>query len=366
VSETIQLTPRWASPPGRTIQAILDQMGRPVDDLGDLLQVDERTAAGLLGDQVTISPDLAEKLAEGLGASPGFWANRYSQYQDDLVRVEADKWASSAPTELYSSLGWVARPTSWLERIRNLLDFFDVPDFPAWQTKYGPALAGVRYRKSSAFESNEVAVTAWLRRAQLQARSISLADWNADTFADAVEAARRLTWLKQPGVFLPRLVDACAAAGVALVLVRPPRGCPVSGASYTTENGAPMIVLSGRHLSDDHLWFTFFHEAAHVLLHPRGTPFVDNLDEAELDNAQDDHEREANEWAALRILSRDLLEECRRSRLTYKFVLRLASRAGVAPGPIVGQLQHERLVMPDRLNRLKRYYKWNGPNLETA
>jgi hypothetical protein len=28
-----------------------------------------------------------------------------------------------------------------------------------------------------------------------------------------------------------------------------------------------MVILSFRYLSDDHFWFTFFHEIAHLLLH---------------------------------------------------------------------------------------------------
>ena len=38
-----------------------------------------------------------------------------------------------------------------------------------------------------------------------------------------------------------------------------------------------MIQLSARHKSDDHLWFSFFHEAAHVLLHSKKSVFVDEL-----------------------------------------------------------------------------------------
>ncbi|RBY97112.1 plasmid maintenance system antidote protein [Blastococcus sp. TF02-8] len=363
-STVTQLTPRWASPPGRTIQAILSQIGRTPDDLSELLDVDSRTAAALLNEDFALSPELAGKLSKTLGSSPQFWMTRYEQYREDLLRVQADRWARSAPADL-SRFGWVQKSDSWLSRISDLFDFFDVPDLPTWRARYAPALVSAHYRKSETFEADELAVAAWLRRAQLESRSLRLGAWDPARFETSVAEARRLTWRKDPNDFLPTLVAACAAAGVALVVVRAPKGCPASGATYTTEEGAPLIVLSGRYLSDDHLWFTFFHEAAHVLLH-HGVTFVDELDPAQADETEDDREREANEWAASMVLSPQLLQECRSVRLTHKAVLRIAYASGVAPGLVVGQLQHAGLVSPSQLNKLKRRYNWNGPSLETA
>ncbi|MFX9089566.1 ImmA/IrrE family metallo-endopeptidase, partial [Acinetobacter baumannii] len=42
-----------------------------------------------------------------------------------------------------------------------------------------------------------------------------------------------------------------------------------------------MVLLSFRHLSDDHFWFTLFHEFAHLLLHNNQT-FIDT-DDTEVD-----------------------------------------------------------------------------------
>ncbi len=35
------------------------------------------------------------------------------------------------------------------------------------------------------------------------------------------------------------------------------------------------IRLSLRHKTDDHLWFTFFHEAGHILLHGKRLTFIE-------------------------------------------------------------------------------------------
>ena len=54
-----------------------------------------------------------------------------------------------------------------------------------------------------------------------------------------------------------------------------------------------MMILSFRYLSDDHFWFTFFHEAAHLLLHGEKSTFVE--DEA---TDQTEKEKQANAFAA--------------------------------------------------------------------
>ena len=53
-----------------------------------------------------------------------------------------------------------------------------------------------------------------------------------------------------------------------------------------------LLQLSFRYLSDDHFWFTFFHEAGHLILHSKSALFLEgakNVDACEL---------EANEFAA--------------------------------------------------------------------
>lgn len=114
------------------------------------------------------------------------------------------------------------------------------------------------------------------------------------------------------------------------------------------------MVLSFRYRSDDQFWFTFFHEAAHLLLHGPDAMFLE--DECE---ATSDEEREANEFAEATLVPRDRSEELQALQPDKDSILRFARRVGVAPGLIVGQLQHRKRVPLDRLNWLKRRYDWD-------
>ena len=112
-------------------------------------------------------------------------------------------------------------------------------------------------------------------------------------------------------------------------------------------------MLSLRHKSNDHFWFSFFHEAGHLLLHGKKLLFVDVDDK--IDGADEDEaDAFAGNWlispadgARLGILPR-----------TIGGVQAFAKRIGVAPGIVVGRMQKDGLLPWTHLNGLKIRYRW--------
>jgi Zn-dependent peptidase ImmA (M78 family) len=102
-----------------------------------------------------------------------------------------------------------------------------------------------------------------------------------------------------------------------------------------------LLMLSLRHKSDDHFWFSFFHEAAHILLHGKKMLFAD-----EVNSVDTPEEHEANRFAAnLLIPARDFQRftekgDCK----SKKAILAFAKRLGIAPGIVVGRMQHEEII----------------------
>jgi Zn-dependent peptidase ImmA (M78 family) len=112
-------------------------------------------------------------------------------------------------------------------------------------------------------------------------------------------------------------------------------------------------MLSFRYLSDDHFWFTFFHEAGHLLLHSQQSIFLESDD-----MAITLMEQEANNFAAETLVPGDLRAEMLRLRMNPRDIIRFAVQTGISPGIVVGQLQHHKKIAYSRFNRLKRRYKW--------
>ena len=153
-------------------------------------------------------------------------------------------------------------------------------------------------------------------------------------------------------MFLPQLQALAGAAGVAVVFVPAPPGCRVSGATQWLSPERALIALSLRHKSNDHLWFTLFHEAGHILKHGKKATFVDGLDAV-----HEEHETEADRFAADQLIPPAAAQKLQGLRSEQE-VKAAAMALGIAPGIVVGRLQHEGWLPRTDLNGLKVSYRW--------
>jgi Zn-dependent peptidase ImmA (M78 family) len=150
------------------------------------------------------------------------------------------------------------------------------------------------------------------------------------------------------------LIEICASVGVAVVFVPELRKTGVYGATRWFGDKA-IIQLSLRYKSNDHLWFTFFHEAGHIVKHGRKEVFIEGN---ELDG---DKEEEADVFARNRLIPpanyrQFLLSWDGRSLAPIKT---FAEKIKIAPGIVVGRLQHDQLLPNSLGNKLKVFYRWS-------
>lgn len=357
--------PHWASAPGDTISEALATRGLSLTQFSGALRLDEQTAQGLLTGDTPITIGVARRMAACIGGTPAFWVSRDTQYRDDLAWQAAADWSQRLPTDEMVRLGWLPQTDDWQQEIEACLDFFDVRDTHEWREVHGTRVVAARFRRSATLPGVTEAVAAWLHKGVSEVADESTASWAPNAFAEAMPHFRALTKSRDPQHFIPRLKTMAAALGVRVAVVQAPRGCPVSGAAFSPEPGRPVIILSGRYRSDDHFWFTFFHEAGHLILHDSTVAFVDDLSVDA--TAQTPQEAEADQFAQTALIPDVLLIEARNAvRLDAREVVLLAARARVSPGVLLGQLQHAGILEFDRLNFLKRRYKWSNSSLESA
>ncbi len=148
------------------------------------------------------------------------------------------------------------------------------------------------------------------------------------------------------------MVLQCAAAGVAVVFVPEIAGAGVSGATRWLTKDKALIQLSLLYKNDAAFWFTFFHEAAHVLLHGKKEVF---LEDGQRD--ANEKEQEADRFAHEFLIPRHRTVEL--SALRSRSAIRaFADSVGISPGLVVARLQHDKLVYPSAYNDLKRKLDW--------
>lgn len=350
--------PRWASAPGETLGAVVSERQLDLGDLAPALGLSTGDTRMLLAGALPLTVAVARNLSATVGGTTEFWMTREAQYQDDLARVQADKWSQDLPVAQMVKLGWMEKPATWLDQIEACLRFFDVPDIDTWEQRYDSQVEAAHFRSSPAFDLKAGATTAWFRAGDLVAeRRPDLPPFDPFILEGLLPRLRDLTRIPQPERFVEDLVKLCGSAGLHVVVLPTPKGCSASGVARRLRDH-PLIQLSARHLTDDHLWFTFFHEVGHVLRHDLKMPFIDNLDDHEQFDAFED---EANEFASELLMGQTPISHGAFSR---RDIVRLAHANSISPGIVVGQLQHRGFLRPEQFNGLKRRYVWDGTSLE--
>ncbi len=358
--------PNWVSPPGETILDVLRERGIGVPRFKRLMHSATDNVEELLGGREAITLSTARRLSEVLGASTEFWVSRDYQYREDVARLHAagQEWLRELPLSDMIRFGWIPSPHP-MEELSASLRFFGVATIAAWRERYASLQQAVAFRTSPSFDSRPAAVAAWLRQGELEAEGQDCRAWDPERFRNSLDNLRSFTRVNDANRFIPALQEACAESGVAVVVVRSPNGCRASGATRFLAADKAILQLSFRHLTDDHFWFTFFHEAGHLLLHGTGNRFSaalrgdgDWLVENDEDQSSQE-ERDANAFAENLLLPEEHRAAFARLGLDSRAVIRFARNAGVSPGIVVGQMQHAQRIGPNQLNSLKRRFAWD-------
>jgi Zn-dependent peptidase ImmA (M78 family) len=171
-------------------------------------------------------------------------------------------------------------------------------------------------------------------------------------FQNSLDEIRKHT-VETPVVFVPKLQALCSAVGVAVVFVPALPNLGIYG-TIRWLNDKPVMQLSLYLKTNDHLWFTIFHEACHIIKHGRKELFIEGYG---LDN---ENENEANAFARDKLIPSAEMNQFLASsfRPSLSQIERFARNIGIAPGIVVGRLQHDKVLPMSIGNHLKARYEW--------
>lgn len=353
-----QYRPSSVSPPGETLADLLEEHGLSQSELAGRMGRPIKTINEVIKGKVSITRETAIQLERVLGAPADFWLTREARYQEWLARAEEFEcmkehvgWLKELPLADMVRFGWLARASSKPEQVRACLSFFGVASVGAWRDRYEIPCAAFRTSKKVA--SSAGAIAAWLRQGEVEAARIASKPYDAQRFRESLFGLRRLTRENALERVIPALRDAAAACGVAVCFVPTPAGCPASGATRWLSPTKAALQLSLRYKTNDHFWFTFFHEAGHILRHGKRMLFLESMDglDAEL-------ESEADRFASDVLIPPATAPRLAELGWSKDAVTAFAEEIGIAPGIVVGRLQKEGHLPWSHLNALKVSYVW--------
>jgi len=334
---------------------LAQRMGRPLQMLSEIIQ-----------GKKAITAKTALQLERATGVPANFWNSSQRNYEATLARLDEERglapdssWLKQFPLKAIINLHWLPQCDSPSQQLRALLNFFGVAGIKEWKTLW--TAPEVAYRTSTAFEANPMAAAAWLRQGERIAQQIRTDPYHHEAFVKALYEIRKLT-ISGADVFVPRATHLCRAAGVALVFVPELPATRAYGATRWLTPTKAILQLSLRGKTDDFLWFTFFHEAAHILNHGKRDAFIEAPDGTNGQEARR-KEEDANTFASDFLIPKNAFAQFRQQRpFNTATVNRFAAELGIAPGIVVGRLQHEKLLPYTHLNALKRRFALPSPS----
>jgi len=357
--------PEVVSAPGETLREILDERGMTQTQLADRTGRPKKTINEIVKGKAAITPETALQFELVLGIPADFWNQRESNYREYLARKEEQErlsdaidWLQELPVNQLAKFGWVQKYKNKALQVREMLRFFGVASPQQWRDVHSVPQAA--FRKPATLKGKAGSIASWLRAGVIRAENIQCEPFNKDEFINVLLGARRLTKAEFSEASV-ELAAKCSQVGVAVVFVPQIPGAGVSGATRWLTKEKAIIQLSILYKTSDHLWFTFFHEAGHIILHGKKEVFLETKSPYKA-VYEDEANRFASELLIPKLAYQDFLS---REVFTKKAVIEFANRIEIDPGILVGRLQHDRKILFRSLNNLKTRLEWSEPSGQT-
>ncbi len=358
--QTKDFSPDWISPPGDTIIELLDEFGLSIEQLNKQIGLTAKKGQQLLDGELSICQVIAVKLESTLHVPSKFWLARDYQYQSFKKKIQEreQSWLTSLPISDMVKHGWIPKNSPRKKRVKECLKFFRQESIDSWYDYFENKQLNVAYRTSKTLNTDELSVFTWLQYAKNISCDISTLPWDKNLLIDALKEIRDLTLEPDPQVFIPKLKTIFAEVGIIFIIAKTPSGCRASGATCFFQKNKPTLIMSFRHLTDDHFWFTLFHEIGHLVLHSSNQ--MTRIERNPTSGLKNDEELEADSFATDQLIPQVYQAELKSFYARdWKKIIRFAKKIGVSKGIVLGQLQFMGNIEYSHLNKFKVRYKWS-------
>lgn len=328
-----------AVPPGDILKEELEARGWSQVEFAEILGLSPRLVSEIISAKRAITPATAKAIGAAFGTSAQVWLNLEAAYQldkaghDDGAVSRRARLYRLAPVKEMMRRHWL-QPSDDIKALeRQLLDFFEMDTLDR-----EPVFQGYAARVSGPYNS---ARRAWLFRARKLASAIHVkAKFSDARWTEAMAKLKTLVHVPQETRHVPRILS---DAGIRVLLVEPLPHTKIDGVCFwlKQDERLPVVVVSLRYDRIDWFWHTLIHEMVHVKsrhgLHSDIHLDIDILQQT------DEQEKAVNAAAANILVDHAALDNfiARVAPLYSKERIRgFATRLGVHPGIVVGQLQH--------------------------
>lgn len=339
--------------PGKTILELLEVNCMTQLDLANKTGISKKTINEIIKGKAPITTSTALKLEYVFNIPTSFWNNLESSYRESLEREkdarsikEDEKLLIKIPYAEMAKRNWdyIEKTRDPYKKVVNLRKFFSVASL-GFDTELKRKLA---FRKSKNENFSYDSLYCWLRYGEIQANKEEYPKFNIEKLRERAYEIRKLAnrpFLEQ----YKKIKEHLKESGVALIFEPHLPNTYVNGVSYKLTCDKAIIMLSDRGKKDDILWFTLFHEIAHLIKHSKKEVFID-LEDAKIN----DIEKEADEFAKNILIPNNLYNEFIKNNIFYdeKIIKDFSKKINISTGILVGRLQKDEIIGWNQFNNL--------------
>jgi HTH-type transcriptional regulator/antitoxin HigA len=341
--------PKSVTHPGLALREKLEEIKMSPKDFAIRCHKPIKTISEIMNGKSSITPDAAVQFEKVLKIPARFWLKWQSSYDEAEARHKqeqqiemAKEWARTFPYAEMAKKGWIDPTQKVEEKVANLFDYFAISSHEAWHSVYMEKKMVASFRISLVHANRPHALSAWLRRGDLQAQELEAVPFDAKLLKAALPALKKIM-ATHPTDFFTQIQQVCLKTGLKIVYTPCLPGAPTNGvARWIDNNTTPLIQLSCRQKRNDIFWFSFFHEIGHILLHGKKDIFLEDVKYDEFDAVK---EKEADDFAIKWTFSeKEEVEVMQRFRLTVEEIISFAEKFGTHPAMIIGRLQKKKFI----------------------
>lgn len=338
--------------PGDTILELLELNSMTQLDLSDKTGINKKTINEIIKGKAPITTTTALKLEYVFNIPASFWNNLESNYREVLERqkdfdsiIDDEKYLKNIPYNEMSKRKWdyIETTRSPFERVVNLRKFFSVASL-GFNTELKRKLA---FRKQDNDSFSYESLYCWLRYGEIQSNKVEYPKFDVVKLKESVKKIRSLASC----LFFDKIdeiKEILRECGVSLVFEPHLPNTYVNGVSYKITKDKAIIMISDRGKKDDILWFTLFHEIAHLVLHSKKEVFVDSGEEF-----KNSIEKEADDFSKNILISKVVYDKFVNDNIiNEKTILEFSKDNNIIPGILVGRMQKEGIIGYNEFNNL--------------
>ena len=350
--EDIDLVKSLISPPGDTLLETIDHLKISQTDLASRMARPLKTINEIIQGKAAITPETAIQLERVTEIPADFWMEREKNFRLELAQIlEAERsiqekeWLLNFPCKEMIRLGWIeVSSKDPLECVEAIFRFFRVGNKDGfYKSSCFAILESPDYRLTNQSSKSPFALAAWLRKGEIQAQAMEVGKFDKKRFQEVLEEIKNLM-VGHPEDFFIRLARLAGNAGVKVIHTPSLPHAKVHGASRWIGD-TPVIQLSNQFKRNDIFWFTFFHEAGHILKHGKKDVFIEGIEPTELAQVK---ESEANDFAVEQLFSKKeeavFLKLAKETGLSIDLIHSFSKEIKTHPAIILGRMEHNGLL----------------------